>query len=94
MEIRKGVHGLPATGIIANKILKARLAKKGYFKLLHTPSLWKHVTRPISFTLVVDDFGVKYKKQEHAKHLIAALQENYTVENDWKGELYCGIELY
>jgi hypothetical protein len=25
-----------------------------------TPGLWTHVSRPISFTLVVDNFGIKY----------------------------------
>ena len=55
----KGLYGLPATGILASKLLKSRLAKKGYFELPHTPGLWKHVSRPISFTLVVDNFGIK-----------------------------------
>ena len=82
MEIRKGMYSLPAAGIIANKLLKARLAKKGYFKLPHTPGLWKHVSRPIAFTLVVDDFGVKYEGREHVEHLLAALEDNYTIEND------------
>ena len=93
MEIRKGMYGLPAAGIIANKLLKARLAKKGYFELPHTPGLWKHVSRTIAFTLVVDDFGVKYEGKEHVDHLLAALEDNYTIENDWEGKLYCSIEL-
>ena len=93
MEIRKGMYGLPAAGIIANKLLKARLAKKGYFELPHTPGLWKHVSRPIAFTLVVDDFGVKYEGKEHVEHLLVALEDNYTIENDWEGKLYCGIAL-
>ena len=54
MCIQKGMYGLPAAGILANKLLKSRLAKKGYFELPHTPGLWKHISRPISFTLVVD----------------------------------------
>ena len=93
MEIRKGMYGLPAAGIIANKLLKARLVKKGYFELPHTPGLWKHVSRPIAFTLVVDDFGVKYEGREHVEHLLAALENDCTIENDWEGKLYCGIEL-
>ena len=31
MEIQKGMYGLPQSGILANKLLKSRLAKKGYF---------------------------------------------------------------
>ena len=45
------------------------------------------------FTLVVDDFGIKYIGQENAQHLIDALKDFYEVEIDWKGKLYCGISL-
>ena len=41
-----------------------------------TPGLWKHVNRPIQFSFVVDDFGVKYDEEEHAKHLIKALEQS------------------
>ena len=58
-EIIKGIYGLPQAGILANNLLKKRLAKSGYFEVPHTPGLWKHITRPIHFTLVVDDFGIK-----------------------------------
>jgi hypothetical protein len=51
------------------------------------------VTRPIQFTLVVDDFGVQYVGAEHAHHIIAALETDYTVSKDWTGGLYCGIAL-
>lgn len=50
-----------------------------------------HETRPIAFTLVVDDFGIKYKGREHADHLIAALQELYEITIDWTGSKYLGI---
>ncbi|KAL7526405.1 hypothetical protein ACHAXR_001473 [Thalassiosira sp. AJA248-18] len=97
MEIRKGVYGLPQSGILANKLLKKCLAKKGYFEMPHTPGLWKHISRPIVFTLVVDDFGIniKYVGKQHVKHLIEAItiKEKYTVEVDWEGGLYCGIKL-
>ena len=45
------------------------------------------------FTLVVDDFGIKYVGEEHAKHLPNALHSNYTIKTDWTGSLYCGINL-
>ena len=48
---------------------------------------------PIQFTLVVDDFGVKYIGKENAMHLINALKQEYDAKADWKGELYCGITL-
>ena len=93
MEIQKGMYGLPQAGILANKLLKKRLAKRGYFELPHTPGLWKHVSRPVAFTLVVDDFGVKYVGEQHARHLIQSIEKDYTVEVDWEGNLYCGIKL-
>jgi hypothetical protein len=60
IEIRKGMYGLKQAGLLANKLLQTRLAPFGYYPARHTPGLWLHKTRPISFTLVVDDFAVKY----------------------------------
>jgi hypothetical protein len=39
MEIQKGMYGLPQAGILANKLLKKRLACHGYFEQPHTPGL-------------------------------------------------------
>ena len=39
VEIQKGMYGLPQAGMLANKLLKARLAKHGYYKCRHTPGL-------------------------------------------------------
>lgn len=93
LEIRKCVYGLPMAGALANKLLRKRLAPHGYYEVAHTPGLWRHVTHPISFTLVVDDFGVKYEGQEHAQHLVDTLKKYYRLAEDWKGDLYCGITL-
>ena len=68
--MRRAVWGLPQAGILANKLLRKRLLPHGYYECANTPGLWKHVTRPISFTLVVDNFGVKYVGREHAEHLL------------------------
>ncbi len=58
------------------------------------PGLWYHVSRPISFTLVVNDFGVKYVEKEHTDHLIASIKNTYKkFTEDWMGFLYCGIML-
>ena len=61
--------------------------------MAHTPSLWKHITRPIQFTLVVDDFRIKFVGKEHADHLLSTLQKDYTLDVHWTGSLYCGINL-
>ena len=47
MEIQRGMYGLPQSGILANKLLKERLAEHGYHELPHTPGLFKHKTRPV-----------------------------------------------
>jgi hypothetical protein len=93
IEAQKGMYDLPQSVILANQLLARRLAIHGYHQTKFTPRLWRHVTRPIQFTLVVDDFGVKYVGKEHAQHMIDALETNYTVSKDWTGGLYCGITL-
>jgi hypothetical protein len=59
IEIRKCMYGLKQAGLLANQLLQTRLAPFGYYPARNTPGLWLHKTRPISFTLVVDDFAVK-----------------------------------
>ena len=63
VEIRKGMYGLPQAGILANKLLQKNLKPHGYSPCKYNPGLWKHEWRPISFVLVVDDYGVKYVGQ-------------------------------
>jgi hypothetical protein len=72
IEIQKGMYGLPQAVILANELLQRNLAKDGYRPISHTHHIWTHDTRPISFSLVVDDFGVKYVGREHDQHLMAA----------------------
>jgi hypothetical protein len=93
MEIRQGMYGLPQAGILANQLLAKRLALHGYSQTPHTPGLWKHHSRPVIFSLVVDDFGVKYVGKQHADHLFNALEEHYEAATDWDGALYCGVKL-
>ena len=93
VEIRKAIYGLPQAGALSNKLLKKQLAPAGYYEMPHTPGLWKHVSCPIAFTLVVDDFSVKYVGKKNANHLVAALKGTYKISEDWTGSLYCGIDL-
>jgi hypothetical protein len=58
-----------------------------------TPGLWQHATRPITFSLVADNFGIKYVGKEHADHLIKCLNKKYNLTKDWAGDLYCSISL-
>lgn len=92
-EIRTGMYGLPQAGILAHDNLKKHLEPHGYVPTEHTPELWKHKTRDITFVLVVDDFGVKYTKKEDIEHLIRCLKQRYIVTSDWEGTLFNGITL-
>jgi hypothetical protein len=58
IEIQKGMYGLPQAVILSKELLQRNLAKDGYRPTPHTHGLWKHDTRPISFSLVVDDSGI------------------------------------
>jgi hypothetical protein len=92
-EIQKRMYGLPQAGIIAQQLLEKHLQKHGYHQSQMAPGLWKHDTRPISFSLVVNDFGVKYVGMENAQHLLDTVRHYYKCSCDWKGERYCGLTL-
>ena len=91
--IQKGMYGLPQAGIIAQNLLETRLATKGYRQSTITPGFWKHDWHLISFTLCVDNFGVKYVSITHAHHLLQTLNDHYQSSQDWKGEHYFGLTI-
>ena len=57
LKIQRPIYGLPQAGKLPNKYLQDKLCPHGYYEVSHTPVLWKHISRPINFYLVVDDFG-------------------------------------
>ena len=93
LEMHRAVWSLPQAGILAKQLLQNRLLLHGYYECKHTPGLWRHLARPISFTSVVDDFGVKYVGKEQVDHLLKCIQEKYELMEDLLGNLYCGIKL-
>jgi hypothetical protein len=92
-EIQKGMYGLPQAGIIAQHLLEECLQKHGYRQSQTTPGLWKHDTCPISFSLVVDNLGVKYMGKENAQHVLDTVRQYYKCSCKWKGEQYCGLTI-
>ena len=60
-EVRKCLYGLPQSGKLSQTRLVKHLASHGYHQLPNVPCLFKHATRNITFSLVVDDFGVSYQ---------------------------------
>jgi hypothetical protein len=93
IEIRKGMYGLKQAGLFANQLLQTRLASFEYYPARHTPGLWLHKTRPIAFSLIVDDFAVKYVGKQHADHLRNALLQSYELTTDWEAKVYSGMSL-
>ena len=64
------MYGIPEAGRLANDLLRARLKKHGYVEATHTSVYWKHIWKPISWTLIVDDFGFKYTNKRHVELLL------------------------
>jgi hypothetical protein len=79
------MYGLPKAGIIAQNLLTKRFHKAGYQQSKITPGYWHHDWCLFSFTLVVDNFGVKYINKEDVKHLASILKHDYKINIDWEG---------
>jgi hypothetical protein len=71
------MYELSQAGIIAQELLAKQLKEHGYLQSKTTPGLWKHEWRPIIFSLIVNNFGVKYVGEEHAQHLLQTVQKYY-----------------
>jgi hypothetical protein len=93
IKVQKGMYGLPQAGILAHRLLKQQLNEHMYQQRQITLGLWKHALRPISFTLCVNNFGVKYVGQEHAKHLLQVLNMHYKSLQDWDDKKYLGMDI-
>jgi hypothetical protein len=87
------MYGLLQAGILAQELLEQRLNTHGYCQSPITPGLWQHNYWPISFTLCVDDFGIKYVGREHAKHLASILRKHYKCSHDWDSQWYLGMTI-
>ncbi len=57
------------------------------------PGLWTHEWHPITFSLVVNNFRVKYIGEGHAQHLLETVQKYYTCSFKKEGERYCGLTI-
>ena len=92
-EVTKGICGLPHSGLLAQQRLVAHLAVHGYIQHDRVPCLFAHVTNGVTFTLVVDDFGIKYHAKEGVLHLISRLQNLYQIKVNWTGSKYLGLTI-
>jgi hypothetical protein len=92
-KVQRGMYGLPQAGIIAQDLLTKQLNKAGYRQSKITSGYWRHYWRPISFTLVVDNFSMKYINKDDIEHLISILKHDYTIDTDWEGTQYLRLTL-
>ena len=73
IRIKKGMYGLKQAAILAYDNLQKNLKPFGYAPVIGTVGIWQHETRPTTFCLCVDDFGIKYNTTQEAQHLLYAM---------------------
>ena len=87
------MYGLKEAGCVAFEQLKENLAPAGYQPVQCTPGLWRHKSKRTTFTLAVDDFGIKHFSLPDLEHLLTALRQKYTISVDKSGSQYCGFTI-
>jgi len=70
------MHGHTVSGKLTNEKLAVILKKYDFMQSDLIAGLFSHKTRPLSFLLVVDDFGIKHVEKEYVECLIQVLQHN------------------
>jgi hypothetical protein len=92
-KVCKGMYGLPQAGRLAYEQLRKFLEPHGYVPCTVTPGLWKDLNSDLMFTLVVDDFGVRYTNRKDVEKLINTLKLEYKCSSEWEGDRYIGLTL-
>jgi hypothetical protein len=96
VEIGKGMYGLPQAGKLANDVLVQHLSKFSHSPAGQTPGLFTYTTRPITFSLVVGDFGAQNgmtsAHRMGCEH-VDALGSRYTITTEWPGARCLGLTL-
>jgi hypothetical protein len=91
--VTKGMYGLPQAGLLAQQRLVAHLALHDYIQSDSVPCLFTHATNGITFVLVVDDFGIKFRTTAGRDHLLATLRLQYQITVDDAGTQYLGMTI-
>jgi hypothetical protein len=92
-QVNKGMYGLPQAGLLAQKRLEKHLGEHGYTQAVNVPCLYRHTSNSVAFSLVVDDFGIKYKERADVEHLLEVLRKLYEITVDWEGRKYLGVTI-
>ena len=80
--IQEGMYDLPQAGIITEERLNIHLTTSSYIPAKHTPGLYTHHTLNAMFTLVINDFGVKYHHKHDALYFLNLLKVKYKITTD------------
>jgi len=91
-DIVKTMPGLPQSGFLSQTRLISHLSSGGY-RQTATPMLFRHVERDIDFTLVVDDFGIKYQHDADWDHLCSHLRLLYAIKPHPVGSQFLGFTI-
>lgn len=92
-EVMGALYGMKQAGYLANKDIVEHLANNGYNSCPNTPCLFKHVTDNVEFTLITDDFGVRYGDRAAAEKLFSVMSSKYPMTIDWEGKKYAGFNI-
>lgn len=92
-EVIRCMYGHPVAGLLSNRDLVTHLAQHGYIQHKDIPCLFEHQTNGIQFTLIVDDFGIKYDTDAALDHLISILQHKWKLTTDRTGAKYIGMRI-
>jgi hypothetical protein len=89
-RIDKTMYGLKESGKLSNMRVVTLLSSFGFHET-STPCLFRHVSRPILFVLIVDDFGVKYHNRVDFDYLVSCLTTLYHVKAHPTGTKFLGF---
>jgi hypothetical protein len=86
------MYGLKDAGKLSNLRLVSILSASGFLETA-TPCLFRKVSHPISFVLVVDDFGIKYQNRDDYDYLISCLFLLYLVKSHSIASKFLGFAI-
>jgi hypothetical protein len=89
----KTLYGLKEAGKLSNLQLVRLLLSFGFVET-STPCLFRHPTRPITFCLVADDFGVKYTDRHDFDYLVSCLATLYHVKAHPLASRFLGFTIH
>ena len=93
-EVTGNMPGHPAAGRLAKSELVAVLKRGGYHEHPDVPCLFESPLTKLSFTLLTDDFGIKYTDISHVDALKDCLtRAGYKFTFDPEGAVYNGMRL-